>query len=38
MDAWKPNNPTARNFELIGQGIVAVAIGFAIAMMFVIFG
>lgn len=38
MDAWKPKNPTARNFELIGQGIVAVAIGIAILAMFVVLG
>lgn len=38
MDAWKPNNPTARNFKLIGQGFVAVAIGIAILAMFIVFG
>ena len=38
MDAWQPNNLTARNFKLIGQGIIVVAMNIAILAMFVILG
>ena len=37
MDAWKPENPTIRNFELIGYGVVAMAMMIALPFMFVLF-
>ena len=35
MDAWKPTNPTVRNMELIGQGIVVTAM--FIVLLFALF-
>ena len=37
MDAWKPMNPTAHNFTLIGQTIGVIAMGIAMVVAFIVF-
>lgn len=37
MDAWKPVNPTYRNFALIGQFMGVVAMGIAMVAMAIVF-
>lgn len=38
MDTWKPKNPTYKNFTLIGQGFIVLAMPFAMLAMFIVFG